>query len=45
VLADMMMLLAAVLAGTGGALLGVRGADAVNRMLGRAAPPADDRAV
>jgi hypothetical protein len=45
VLLDMMMFAAAALAGTGGALLGVRGADAINRVLGRAAPPADDRAV
>jgi hypothetical protein len=41
----MMMLVAAALAGTGGTLLGVRGADAVNRVLGRAAPPLDDKAV
>lgn len=40
-----MVLVAAVLAGTGGSLLGIRGADALNRLLGRAAPPADDRAV
>lgn len=40
-----MMLTAAVLAGTGGALLGVRGADALNRLLGRDSPPADDGAV
>jgi hypothetical protein len=45
VLADLMMLTAAVLAGTGGALLGVRGADALNRLLGRDSPPADDGAV
>jgi hypothetical protein len=40
-----MSLIVAGLAGTGGALLGVRGADAINRMLGRAAPPVDDKAV
>jgi hypothetical protein len=34
-------LVAAVLAGTGGCLLGVRAADAVNRKLGRDAPPAE----
>lgn len=33
-----MMFLAAVLAGTGGALAGVKLADALNRMLGREAP-------
>jgi hypothetical protein len=32
-------LVAAALAGTGGCLLGVRAADAVNRKLGRDAPP------
>jgi hypothetical protein len=32
-------LVAAVLAGTGGCLFGVRAADALNRKLGRAAPP------
>jgi hypothetical protein len=32
---------AAVLAGTGGCLLGVRAADAINRKLGRDAPPKD----
>ncbi len=32
---------AAVLAGTGGCLLGVRVADALNRMLGRDVPPTD----
>ena len=45
VIADMMMVVAAALAGTGGALLGVRGADAINRMLGRDAPPVNDEAV
>lgn len=40
VLNDLMVLVAAVLAGTGGSLLGIRGADALNRLLGRAAPPA-----
>jgi hypothetical protein len=44
VLNDMMMFVAALLAGTGGALLGARGADALNRLLGRAAPPVDERA-
>ena len=39
VLADLMMLIAAALAGTGGALGGVRFADAINRRLGRDAPP------
>lgn len=34
-------LVAAVLAGTGGCLLGVRAADALNRKLGRDAPPKD----
>ena len=34
-----MMLIAAALAGTGGALGGVRVADAINRRLGRDAPP------
>ena len=34
---------AAVLAGTGGCLLGVRAADALNRKLGRDAPPKDVR--
>jgi hypothetical protein len=34
---------AAVLAGTGGCLLGVRAADALNRKLGRDAPPEDAR--
>lgn len=38
-LADIMMLIAAALAGTGGALGGVRVADAINRRLGRDAPP------
>jgi hypothetical protein len=33
--------IAAVLAGTGGCLLGVRAADAINRKLGRDAPPKD----
>ena len=41
---DIMMLVAAAFAGTGGALLGARGADALNRLLGRAAPPVDERA-
>ena len=34
---------AAALAGVGGCLLGVRGADALNRKLGRAAPPEETR--
>jgi hypothetical protein len=34
---------AAVLAGTGGCLFGVRAADALNRKLGRAAPPEEPR--
>ena len=38
VLADMMTFLAAVLAGIGGTLAGVKGGDALNRMLGRDAP-------
>lgn len=33
---------AAALAGTGGCLLGARAADALNRKLGRAAPPGDE---
>lgn len=36
-------LVAAALAGTGGCLLGVRAADALNRKLGRDAPPEDAR--
>lgn len=36
-------LVAAVLAGTGGCLLGVRAADALNRKLGRDALPKDPR--
>jgi hypothetical protein len=36
-------LVAAILAGTGGCLLGVRAADALNRKLGRDAPPKDAR--
>jgi hypothetical protein len=35
-------LVAAALAGTGGCLLGVRAADALNRKLGRDAPRADE---
>jgi hypothetical protein len=38
VLNEMMIFAAALLAGTGGALLGARGADTLNRLLGRAAP-------
>jgi hypothetical protein len=38
VLADVLMFLAAIPAGIGGTLAGVRFADAVNRMLGRDAP-------
>jgi hypothetical protein len=40
----MILFVAALLAGTGGALLGARGADALNRMLGRAAPPVEEKA-
>jgi hypothetical protein len=36
---DLLMFLAAIPAGIGGCLLGVKGADAINRRLGRDAPP------
>lgn len=41
-LIDWMLFLAAIPAGVGGCLLGVRGADAINRRLGRDAPSQDD---
>ncbi len=44
VIADAMIFLAAVLAGTGGALFGARFADALNVHLGRTAPIDDDPA-
>jgi hypothetical protein len=44
VLSDLMTFVVALLAGTGGGLLGARGADALNRVLGRPAPPADEHA-
>jgi len=44
-LIDVLMFLAAIPAGVGGCMLGVRGADAINRKLGRDAPSKDaDRA-
>lgn len=39
---DLLMLLAAIPAGIGGCLLGVRAADAINRRLGRDAPDNDE---
>jgi len=38
---DFLLFLAAIPAGVGGCLLGVRGADAINRRLGRDAPGDD----
>jgi hypothetical protein len=40
---DFLLFLAAIPAGVGGCLIGVRGADAINRRLGRAAPDDDQQ--